>query len=98
MTKLEAYTVVEATHTVDNFTLDISLNEEEIEQGWELPPGNINPITIPRRRIDRFRGVATPANFKIMLNESKISSFRQLSNGDYDLEKSDTPPTYVRLC
>ena len=73
MTKLEAYTVATANHTVDNFTLDISLNEEEIAQGWKLP-GNINPITIPRRRIDRCRGVPTPANFKIILDESKISS------------------------
>ena len=74
MSKLKTYTVATANHKVDNFTLDISLSEEEIAQGWELPPGNINPITIPRRRIDRCRGVPTPANFKVILDDSKISS------------------------
>ena len=33
MSKLKTYTVATANHTVDNFTLDISLREEEIAQG-----------------------------------------------------------------
>ena len=78
LSKLKTYTVATANHTVDNFTLDISLSEEEIAQGWKIPPGNTNAITISRRRIDRCRGVPTLANFKIILDNSKISNSSRL--------------------
>ena len=78
---LNAYTVATANHTIDYFTLDISMKAEEMSQGWLLPPESINPIRIPRRRIDRYRGVPTPANFKIILDVSKIRSSCKFVHG-----------------
>ena len=68
------HTVATVNHTLDEFSLDISLKDEEISHGWKLPLESINPIKIPRRRIDRCNcGVPTPANFKIMLDISRTN-------------------------
>ena len=69
-TKLNTYTVATVNHTIDYFTLDVSMNDEEKLCGWKLPPYT-NPIRIQRRRIDRCRGIPTAANFKIILDVSK---------------------------
>ena len=45
---LNTYTVAIVDYTVDYFTLDISLKDKEILQGWLLPPEIINPIRISR--------------------------------------------------
>ena len=68
---LNSYTVGSVNHTIDYFTLDISMNNEEKSSGWRLPPHTINPIKIPRRRIDNCHGLPMPANFKIILDASK---------------------------
>ena len=68
--KLNTYTVATVNHTIDYFTLDVSMNDEEKLCGWKLPP-NTNPIRIQRRRIDRCRGIPTAANFKIILDVLK---------------------------
>ena len=68
--KLNTYTVATVNHTIDYFTLDVSMNDEEKLCGWQLPP-NTNPIRILRRRIDRCRGIPLAANFKIILDISK---------------------------
>ena len=65
---LNTETVATVNHTIDHFTVDISMKAEEMSQGWLLPPEIINPISIPRRRIDRCRDVPMPANFKIILD------------------------------
>jgi len=71
---LNTSTVAVVDHTVDYFVLDISLNDEEISHGWQLPSPNINPIKIQRMRIDRCGTVPVPANFKIILDVSKINN------------------------
>ena len=73
-------TVARVTHTINHFTVDISLNDDEISHGWQLPLNSINPIKIPRNRIDNCRGVPTPANFKIILDVSNSNTLCDLSH------------------
>ena len=68
-----SHAVATVNHTIDYFTLDVSLRDEEISHGWQLPLESINPIKISRRRIDGSYGVPTPANFKIILDVTKFT-------------------------
>ena len=67
---LNTYTVAIVDHTIDYFTLDVSMNEDEKLCGWQLPP-NTYPIRIRRTRIDGSSEIPTPATFKIFLDVSK---------------------------
>ena len=67
---INTYTVAVVNHTIDKFNLNVSMNDEEKLCGWQLPL-NTDSISIDRRRIDRCRGVPTPASFKIILDASK---------------------------
>ena len=78
---LNTETLATVNHTIDYFTLDISMKAEEMSQGWLLTPETINPIRIPRRRIDRCRGVPRPANFKIILDVSKNRGLCKFAHG-----------------
>ena len=78
---LNTFTVASVNHTIDYFTFDISMKAEEMLQGWQLPLEKINPIRIPRRRIDRCRGVPTPANFNIIMDCSKINNSCKFVHG-----------------
>ena len=69
---LNTSTLASVDYTIDYFSLNISLNDEEISQGWQLPLEIINPIKIRRERIDSCHGVPMPANFKITMDSSKI--------------------------
>ena len=66
-------TVALVNPNLENFEFDITLSYKERSQGWYLPPGIKNPIKIQRRRIDNCRELPTPANFKILLDISKIT-------------------------
>ena len=68
------YTFGTVTYNVDYFNMDISLNDDEVSDGWQLLQNNINPIRIQRRRIDECYEVPVPATFKIKLDVSKTSS------------------------
>ena len=68
--KINTSTIATVKHTIDYFTLDVSMDEEERLCGWKLPP-KTNPIKIQRRRIDTCHGIPTAANFKIILDVSK---------------------------
>ena len=78
---LNTYTVATVDYTVDYFTLDISLKDEEISKGWQLPPEIINPIRIPRGRIDSCHGIPIPANFKIIMDGSKNKNSFKFNHG-----------------
>ena len=78
---LNTYTVATVDDAVDYFTLDISLKDEEISQGWQLPPEIINPIRISRGRIDSCHGIPIPANFKIIMDGSKNKNSFKFNHG-----------------
>ena len=68
--KLNTCTVAIVDHTIDYFTLDVSMNDEEKLCGWQLPP-KTNLIRIQRSRIDRCRGIPATTSFKIILDVLK---------------------------
>jgi len=97
--KLSAHAHGTVLPEVQNFSMDISLDEEEKLQGWMLPVNTSNQITIQRQRIDNSWIIPEPANFKIML-DSTISTSTRLNHvytieeatQENDLVLSLTPP------
>ena len=78
--KFNTSTVANVNHTIDYFTLDVSLNDEEKLCGWQLPP-NTDSIKIERTRIDRHCSLPTPAIFKIILDASKNRNLCKFVHG-----------------
>ena len=78
---LNTYTLATVNHTTDYFIVDISLKDEEISHGWQLPLESINPIRIPRERIDGCYDVPTPANFKIIADCLKVRDSNNFVHG-----------------
>ena len=88
------YTVATVTHTVDYFTMDITMNNDEISRGWQIPLDSKNPIKKSRKEIDKCqkvkkcpidkcpkvkcREVPTPIQFEITLDVSKTSTLSHL--------------------